>query len=147
MNDIEAPTGAELLRVFRAALGLSQAEVALLAGIDKTALGKAELGKELRTSGLARLFAEFGGELSLKVRLSRPPEALKRLFGEERSRVSAENPRLGRGYHTSFAIEWTQSLRKSQRWQKLVSGENAAASMPDAAPRMSAAMVSSPESS
>lgn len=147
LAEVDAPTGSDLLRGFRAALGLSQAEFASLAGIDRTALGKAELGKEPRASGLARVAEVFGGELRLTIRLRRPPDELRRLFGEERLRALSEDPRLGRGYRASLAIEWTQSLRKSQRWQKLVFGENTAASMPDAAPRMSAAKVSSPASS
>ncbi len=143
----EVANAASLIREFRTALGLSQLEFATLAGVDPSALGKSEAGKELRLSGLERILSAFGGELSLKVRLPERPERMNTILWEERDAARGRCPRSGRGYRASFATEWTQSLRKSQRWQKLVSAPNTAASMPEAAARMSAAKVSSPDGS
>lgn len=136
-----------LLRDLRTTLGLSQLEIAILTCWDKAALGKAESGKELRLANLGRVLAAMGGSLEIRVRLPRSPETLRAELGKERLAASNEILRAGRGYRASFATEWTQSLRKSQRWQKLVFGSNTPASMPEAAARTSASRAASPDGS
>lgn len=138
----ENPSG-ELLREIRKDLRLSQLELAVLTGVDRASIAKGEAGQEMRVSTLKRLVEALGGDFSLTAVL--PSSDLDELILDARRGSGRRG--LGRGYRASFATEWTQSLRKSQRWQKLVSGANAAASMPDAAACTSAAKVSAPDAS
>lgn len=133
-----------ILLALRFRLHLSQAELSGLTSFDKTVIAKAERGKEMRLSVLNRLVESLGGRLDLVLRLPLPRCEYIDWFGEQRLETSRSRRR---GYRASFATEWTQSLRKSQRWQKLVSGLKTAASIPDAAACTSAAKVSAPEGS